>query len=198
MMTHAGLRDPDEVPPGLSDRVLICGVSGSGKTTLARRLAERWGLTHTEIDALYHGPGWVPRPEFLDDVRALAAGERWVTEWQYTSKGAGDILEPRAQLALWLDYPLPLLRRRLIRRTLGRALSRKPLWNGNREGPVWQMLSRDPERNILAWQRQTMRSWHERMPATLERNPHLTVIRFRTPAETEAWLAASPRRTDAA
>ncbi|KAM9863830.1 hypothetical protein ACI1US_00307 [Leucobacter sp. BZR 635] len=37
-----------------------------------------------------------------------------MTEWQYTSKGAGAILEPRAQLAIWLDYPWQVARRRLV------------------------------------------------------------------------------------
>lgn len=75
--------------PFRPDRVLIAGVTGSGKTTLARRLEDRWGLRHIEIDGLFHGPDWTPRPSFLDDVRAFAGEDRWVTEWQYTSKGDG-------------------------------------------------------------------------------------------------------------
>lgn len=62
---------------------MVAGVSGSGKTTLVRRIAAALDIEHTEIDALCHGPGWTPRTEFLDDVRALARGEAWVTEWQY-------------------------------------------------------------------------------------------------------------------
>jgi len=77
----------DDPLPFRPERVLIAGVTGSGKTTLARRIAQRCDLVHHEIDALYHGPNWTPRPEFLDDVRAFAATDRWVTEWQYTSKG---------------------------------------------------------------------------------------------------------------
>ena len=180
--------------PVPADRVLICGVSGSGKTTLARALGDRWALRHTEIDALYHGPNWVPRPEFLADVERFAGEGRWVTEWQYTSKGAGEILEPRAQLAVWLDYSRSVVRWRLFRRTFARSFARKPLWNGNRGGSVWRMFSRNPERNILAWQTKTMHSWRAKMPAALARNPHLTVVRLRTPREARNWLAGLPIR----
>ena len=112
----------DDPLPFRPKRVLVAGVSGSGKTTLAGRIAEMWDLRHVEIDGLFHGPGWTPRPEFLDDVRAFASDDRWITEWQYTSKGTDAVLTPRAQLAIWLDYPYPVVRRRLIRRTLALSL----------------------------------------------------------------------------
>ena len=66
----------DDPLPSRPDRVLIAGVTGSGKTTLARRVGDVWGLRHVEIDGLFHGPDWTPRPSFLDDVRAFAAEDR--------------------------------------------------------------------------------------------------------------------------
>lgn len=126
----------EDLLPSVPERVLVAGVSGSGKTTLARRLARLWNLRHVEIDGLFHGPEWTPRPEFLDDVRAFAAEEHWITEWQYTSKGTDDILPPRAQLAIWLDYPYrgarpPDPAHAGSRRAAARALERQP-----REGAV--------------------------------------------------------------
>lgn len=179
--------DPLPIRP---QRVLVAGVTGSGKTTLARRLAAMWGLRHVEIDALFHGPDWTPRPEFLDDVRAFAAQERWVTEWQYTSKGTDEILPPRAHLAIWLDYPRHVVRSRLIRRTVGRSVLRTRLWNGNVEKPIWRMWHGDPEENILAWQTATMHKWAERFPDLQERFPHLTIVRLTHPRDTERWLRA--------
>ena len=176
--------------PFRPERVLVAGVTGSGKTTFCRRLATLWDLRHVEIDSLFHGPDWTPRSAFLDDVRAFAAEDRWVTEWQYTSKGTDAILAPRAQLVLWLDYPYRVVRSRLLRRTVARSVLRRELWNGNREKPIWKMFQGDPEENILAWQTATLHTWRERFPTLGERYPHLPVVRLTHPREAERWLRA--------
>lgn len=176
--------------PFVPARVLIAGVTGSGKTTLARRIATLWDLRHHEMDALHHGPNWTPRPEFLDDVRAFSATDRWITEWQYTKKGTDAIITPRAELAIWLDYPWPVVRTRLLRRTLSRSILRTRMYNDNVEKPIWKMLAtRDPAENILAWQTKTRNIWAERMPQREAEYPHLTIVRLRHPRETERWLA---------
>lgn len=173
-----------------SERVLVAGVTGSGKTTFARRLGEVWGLRHVEIDALFHGADWTPRPEFLDDVSAFAGEERWITEWQYTGRGTAPILGPRGQLAVWLDYPYRVVRRRLVTRTVSRSLLRTELWNGNRERGLAKMFHPDPYENILQWQKHTLHSWAERMPQMQQAYPQLEVLRFGHPREAEAWLRA--------
>jgi adenylate kinase family enzyme len=63
-MPLLGARDP---LPRRPSRVLVAGTSGSGKTTLATRIAGTLTVPHVEIDALFHGPAWTPRPSFLDD-----------------------------------------------------------------------------------------------------------------------------------
>lgn len=180
----------DDPLPLRPERVLIAGVTGSGKTTLARRVADLWDLRHVEIDGLFHGENWTPRPSFIDDVRAFAAEDRWVTEWQYTSKGTDEILTPRAQVAIWLDYPYRIVRTRLLRRTIGRSIMRTRMWNGNVEKPIWKMFRGDPEENIVAWQTKTLHKWTERMPEVTIDHPHLTIVRLRHPRETERWLRA--------
>lgn len=175
--------------PFRPERVLIAGVTGSGKTTLARRIAAQWNLVHHEIDALHHGPDWTPLPSFLEDIRAFAATDRWVTEWQYTSKGTDEIMTPRAQLAIWLDYPWPVVRGRLIRRTLSRSILRTKMYNGNVEKPIWRVLTtRDPAESILSWQTKTRGYWTAKMPVEREQFPYLTIVRLRHPREAERWL----------
>ncbi|HCS60274.1 MAG TPA: AAA family ATPase [Microbacterium sp.] len=182
----------DDPLPFRPERVLIAGITGSGKTTLARRLAAQWDLVHHEIDALHHGPNWAARPEFLDDVRSFAETSRWITEWQYTSKGTDEIMTPRAQLAIWLDYPWPVVRARLIRRTLERSILRTKMYNDNVEKPIWKILTtRDPHQSILAWQTKTRHFWREKMPQQREQFPHLTIVRLQHPRETERWLTTS-------
>jgi adenylate kinase family enzyme len=179
----------DDPLPFRPERILIAGVSGSGKTTLAARIGAAWDLRHIEIDALFHGPEWTPRPSFLDDVRTFAAEERWITEWQYTSKGTDEIMTPRAQLAIWLDYPWPVVRGRLLRRTLSRSIRRTEMYNGNVEKPLHRLLTtRDPSENILKWQTTTRFFWAQQMPLKRERFPHLTIVRLRHPREAERWM----------
>ena len=178
----------DDVP----QRVLIAGVTGSGKTTLARHLASQWDLRHHELDALFHGSGWTPRPEFLDDVRAFAATERWVTEWQYTSKGTNEILPPRADLTIWLDYPYRVVRSRLIRRTLRRSILRTRLWNGNVESPLWMQLTGAKEDSILRWQTATLTKWRERMPELERQHPAMRIVRLQHPRDLRQWLRLQP------
>ena len=90
--------------PARPRRILVAGTSGAGKTTVAVALAGRLGIPHTDIDGLYHGPRWVPRPEFADDVAALVAGEEWVTEWQYSAVRPAPA-RPRGSAGLARPHP---------------------------------------------------------------------------------------------
>ncbi len=135
------------------ERVVVVGNSGSGKTTLARELAGRLGLTHIELDSLFHQPGWTPRDpdEFRDDLRERMArsGDRWTMCGNY--KGVTwDITMPAADTIVWLDLPKSVVMRRVTARTLRRAIRREELWNGNRE-PLTNFYRWAPEKNIIRW-----------------------------------------------
>ena len=94
---------PEDPLPSSPRRVLVTGASGSGKSTVARAVAARLGLPYIEIDSLFHGPDWVPRPAFVADVTALAAQPAWATEWQYST--VRGLLADRADLLIWLGPP---------------------------------------------------------------------------------------------
>ena len=172
--------------PHRPQRVVVAGVSGAGKTTLARRIAEVVGAPHTEIDALFHGPGWVPRASFLDDVRALVAGPTWTTEWQYAA--ARPLLLERADLLVWLDLPFATVTLpRLVRRTVRRRLRREVLWNGNVAPPLRTILT-DPQ-HVVRFAVAGRHKNRDRVPGLEALCPGLTVVRLRSRAEVEHWLA---------
>jgi adenylate kinase family enzyme len=172
--------------------VLVAGSSGAGKTTLAAAVSMALALPHVEIDALFHGPGWLPRPSFVADVERLAAGEDWVTEWQYDA--VRDLLASRADLLVWLDLPRTRMMRQLVRRTVVRRLRRQELWNGNREAPLRTFLT-DPE-HVVRWSWATHASTGPRVEALRERQPDLPVVRLRSRREVDRW-AAGPLRSAA-
>ncbi len=181
----------DEPLPARPRRVLVAGVSGAGKTTFAARVEEVAGLPHTEIDALFHGPAWTPRDEFVSDVEALIAGDRWVTEWQYSP--VRERLADRAELLIWLDLPFTtVVLPRVIRRTLRRRLRREKLWNGNVEPPLHTFLT-DRE-HIVRWSVSTRNVYRERIPALEARHPHLRIVRLRSADEADHWIAGPLRR----
>lgn len=176
--------EPDDPLPYAPQRILVNGSAGAGKTTLAKALSAQLGIPHTELDGLHHGPGWVRRPEFLDDVASLASGERWITEWQYGD--ARPLLLARSDLMIWLDVPRRVVMRRVVRRTLRRRLRREVLWNGNVEGPLHRIF-RDPE-HIIRWAWTSHPRAAERVAEAREHRPSLPVVRLRDAREVGRWV----------
>lgn len=166
--------------------MLVAGRPGSGKTTLARVLAARLDLPHTELDALRHGPGWAPRPTFVAEVRALAAADRWVTEWQYDE--ARPLLAAGADLLVWLDLPVVVWLPQLLRRTLRRGWQREVLFGGNVEPPLRTLITDSEHIVRYGWARR--HEVAERVVALQRERPSLEVVRLRSHAESRAWLAA--------
>lgn len=134
-------------------RVVVVGCSGAGKTTLARRIAAALGVAHIELDALFHQPGWAAQPNdaFQADLAArMAAAQRgWVVCGNYSAQSGG-IHVAAADTLVWLDPPRRVVMRRVIARTIWRAVTRRELWNGNRE-PLTNFYRWDPEVNIIRW-----------------------------------------------
>jgi adenylate kinase family enzyme len=166
-------------------RVLVGGISGAGKSTMARTIAARLQLPYIEMDALFHGPGWVRRPEYDADLDRIAAGERWVIDSDGTSTGRDD-LWVRADTLVWMDLPRWQVMPRVVRRSLWRGLRRTELWNGNRESlREW----RDPEHPVQwAWRRHAER--RARIAARVAQPTwgELDVVHLRSAAEARRWI----------
>jgi adenylate kinase family enzyme len=170
--------------PARPRRILVAGTSGSGKTTLAVALSARLGIPHVDIDGLYHGRGWVPRPEFDAEVAAFAATGEWVTEWQYSAVRA--LLLSRAELLVWLDLTRARVLAQLVPRTLRRRLRRVELWNGNVEPPLWTIVTeRD---HIVRWAWRTHPKTAARVRTVLASADPPAVVRLRNRREVRRWL----------
>jgi adenylate kinase family enzyme len=180
--------------PRRARRVLVAGSSGSGKTTLAAGIANGLDVPYVELDALFHGPDWTPRPSFEDDVRRFAAGPAWVTEWQYDS--VRPLLTDRAELSVWLNLPKRVVMWQVVRRTVVRRLRRERLFNGNVEQPLWTFLT-DPE-HIVRWAWMTHAKEVTAVTTLVRQRPDLAVVRLRSNDEARRWLQGPLRRSAAA
>lgn len=167
-------------------RIAVVGTTCAGKTTVAKRLAERHGIPHVELDALHWGPGWSEptAAEFRARVEEALSVERWVADGAYHGK-LGDLVVEKADLVVWLDPPLPTVLRRLGSRTVRRVRSGEELWGGNRETWRGAFLSRD---SLFLWALKTHRPRRTRYE---ERLAKYEVVRLRSGRETEAWLAGA-------
>lgn len=119
-------------------------------------------------------------------VDEATADGGWAVDGNYSA--VRDILWPRADTLVWLDYPLAIILTRVMRRTMRRLVTREELWNGNREDFRNTFFSRD---SILLWALQTYRKNKQRY-AVLTVAPeyvHLRVVHLRSPREAERWLA---------
>jgi adenylate kinase family enzyme len=168
-------------------RIAVVGVSGNGKTTFSRRLAAELDVPYTELDALNHRPGWVEASadELRREVEAAMDGpEGWVLDGSYMGK-IGDLILRRADTIVWLDLPLPLVLGRLVTRAVKDIVTKRDLFNGNRQ--TWRYAFWGPDSLIGYAIRQhfrTRRVW----PARFEGVAGLGVVRLRSPREVENWL----------
>ncbi|MEU0786750.1 AAA family ATPase [Streptomyces sp. NPDC006173] len=168
-------------------RILVAGSTGAGKTTLARAVSGRLGVPFHEMDALaITGPGWQENPSLVDDVSRLSDGPGWVID-SFGHPSVRDLLWERADTVVWLDYPRPVVMRRVLRRSAARTLLRRRVFGGNvetfgswfsAEHPVW-----------WAWSQYETRRTHIATRCTAPRPTALKVVHLRTPRATETWLA---------
>lgn len=174
----------------LPRRVAVVGVSGAGKSHLAARLAGALGVPHVELDAIFHQPGWTPleRGEFRRRVAERLHGDGFVIDGNYST--VRDLVWGAADTVVWLDYPRRRVMVALARRTLGRMLLRRELWNGNRERPRDVLRLWDAERSIVAWAWTRHSAYVERYQAAMAdpANARLEFVRLRSRREADAWL----------
>lgn len=172
-------------------RIGVIGTTGSGKSTLAERISARLGLPFVELDSLYWQPNW--RPASLEEMRAgvetaLSSGS-WVVAGNYHV--VRDMIWPKAEALVWLDYGLPVIFRRLFVRTIRRSVLQEELWNGNRERFWWHLKFWSDE-SLFRWLLKTYWRRKRETPRLLAQpeHAHLKLIRLTSPRQAEEWLAS--------
>ena len=182
-------------------RIVVIGVTSSGKSTLAEKLASRFHLSCVDLDALHWEPNWqeAPLEVFRTRVQTAMQSEGWVIAGNYHI--VRDIIWPKAEAVIWLDYPLLTVLGQLTRRTLRRWWNQELLWGTNHERLIthFKLWSQD---SLFHWLFKTYWRRKREIPLVLSlaEHRHLKLIHLKHPNETDAWLkqledtdAANPR-----
>jgi hypothetical protein len=129
-----------------------------------------------------------PLPVLRDRTRAAIAGDRWVTDGNKSA--VRDLVWPRADTVIWLDYPLVVCLWRLARRALWRTsvIKAQAAETDGKAGLLRQFLL--AAKGVLTALRshKGQRREYPEMFARQE-NQHLAVVRLRSPRATRRWLA---------
>jgi adenylate kinase family enzyme len=172
-------------------RIVVIGTTSSGKSTLAEQLSRTLGLTYIELDALYWERHW--KPASLEDFRARVETATRSPSWAVAGNYhvVRDLIWPRAEAVIWLDYPLPTVFWRLLTRTIRRGVTQEELWNGNREA-IWPQFKLWSDDSLFHWLFKTYWRRKREVPLLLRlpEYAHLNVMHFTAPREAEAWLKA--------
>lgn len=172
-------------------RIVVVGVTGCGKSILAESLAGKLGLEFIELDALYWKPGWVESnpDEFRERVKTAIGAPAWALAGNYSQ--VRELVWPRSEAVIWLDYKFQLVFRRLVNRTWQRWRTKETLWGSNYER-LWPQFKIWSKESLFYWQVRSYRR-HKRLYPQLFASPdyaHLKVFHFKTPGEMEEWLAS--------
>ena len=176
--------------PATFRRVAVVGAVGSGKTTLAKEIGRRIDVPCIELDGLRYQQDWALEADetFREKVVAHVGTEAWVIDGNYSA--VQDLIWLRAQILVWIDFQLPVVLWRLLRRTFRRLWKREEFHNRNRE-EFGRLFS---SQSILIWAIRSHGPRRRRYEQMLKnsRYAHLQVVRLRSPSEVRDWLAGLP------
>jgi len=172
-------------------RIVVIGTTSSGKSTLAEGLAKRFALQFIDLDALYWEPDWqeAPLEVFRERVETAIQAPAWIVAGNYHS--VRDLVWSQAEAVIWLDYSLPRIFWQLTRRTFLRWWKQELLWGTNREN-LWMHFKLWSDESLFHWLFKTYWRRKREFPVllALPEHRHLNVIQFKSPKETDEWLAS--------
>ena len=178
----------------IGPRISIRGATGSGKTTLGHILRQRCGLPVVELDAIYWLPNWQAKPldQFRADVQAAldACPQGWICVGNY--RHVQDLILSQADTVLWLRLPFRVSFWRLFKRTVARAWTQQPLWEGNPNHESWH-LSFCSRESILLYAITNRKTYVQTILHSLSATPHrATVIELRSARAVRRLLQELP------
>lgn len=152
---------------------------------MAGELAEQLDLPHIALDSILfteHGP--LPLDEFRAKAADMADGGAWIVEGNFSK--LADVVWRRADVLVWLDYRLPVIVWRIVRRSLRQLTG----------------LESSPESQRLTWRRaffarrsvlrNAIRKYRNNRPRYARQIDEaatfgVRVLRFRNPTDAQGW-----------
>lgn len=171
-------------------RINVIGTSGTGKSTLARKLSERLGYPHIEMDKVFWGPNWHWPPDevFFGNLRQALSQDQWVLDGNYTR--TIPIKWERIEMVVWLDYSFALTLFQAVKRALKRSITQEELWEGtgNRESFRKSFFSKD---SIILWTIKTHRSVRLKYESYMQdpKYSHIKFVRLKNHREADDFLS---------
>lgn len=168
-------------------RILVVGTTGSGKTTTSKRISKSLQLPRVELDSLRWNPGWVETSDevFIERVRKFESEhDEWVIDGNYSF--VRDILWPRADLVIWLDFSLTTIFANLFKRSYDNIRHKRRLCNGNVESIALHLS----KKSIFLWALKSYWRRKKNYSKLMKEDcyPNLTFKRVTTPEGLEALL----------
>ncbi len=119
----------------------------------------------------------------MDDAEAKTDG--WTICGNYTDAAAG-LNIARADTIVWLDLPRITTTRRVLVRSIRRAVTGEELWNGNKER-LTNLFRPNPDSNVVRWAWVKHPEYFEQYEAAMADGAwaHADVIRLRSVDEIE-------------
>lgn len=138
------------------------------------------------MDALSReaGKSNAPTKTFVLSIKKSIAKDSWILDGSYAI--VQDIVWPRAEAIIWLDYPVWVVTWRLLKRSLYRIFLRKKSERPSKAKAVSaEKRTQTYLRSILTHNKRRQQHF-----AALygSKNKHLHIIRLRSPRDASKWL----------
>lgn len=166
-------------------KIALFGPPATGKTTLARWLSTELGHPHTDLDEVLFTPaGPLPLEEFRRQAGEITARDEWIVEGNFSK--LADVVWHRADVLVWLDFPLALIMYRIVRRSLNQLAGREDSAQARRLTWNTAFFGR---RSLL---RTAVRKYRKNRPRYVQQVAEaaslgVEVVRLRSPRAVQRW-----------